>query len=303
MKRMASLCLSVMFLITVSVLAFSQVNVQEGDQADYITKNRTFNAEIVELLDDSPYPAAKIKFLDDRYSPPIERTLAWVRYTDGSPGSLLPGWREKRPNRKPNPNAPKVAFQDWRAVPLITIATFDLECSSLNADFGIVLCGVIKPHYPDSKPVVLRGDLLCENWDTCRSDDKKTVETIANALSAFDILIAHNGLKYDLPFLRTRLAKHGLPPLKDFKLVDPVQIARNKLRMSNNSLDRITDFLGCNSKTTVDGDTWLKASLDGDRAAMDYIAEHCVEDVYMLEKIVDAVKGYCSVFNNRGSSF
>src|SRR5262249_44709780 len=32
-------------------------------------------------------------------------------------------------------------------------------------------------------------------------------------LDLYDIWIVHNGNKFDLPFLRTRLLKHGLPPL------------------------------------------------------------------------------------------
>lgn len=184
---------------------------------------------------------------------------------------------------------------------MISIATFDLETTSLNADFGIILCGVVKG--AGQEAVVLRGDELNKKWDTKRSDDRATVSAIVEELSKYDILIAHNGLNYDLPFLRTRMAKHGMPALRSFKLVDPVQVARRSLRMSGNSLERIADFLGCNTKTTVDGSLWLQAALDGDRAAMQKIVDHCVEDVKMLEAIVDAVKGYSPTFNSKGSFF
>jgi hypothetical protein len=99
------------------------------------------------------------------------------------------------------------------------------------------------------------------------------------------------------------LAKWGLPPLADAKLIDPVQLARNKHRLSYNSLDRITDFLGINQKTVVAGDQWLRAALDGDRKAMGYIVDHCVKDVEMLEKVVDFVKPYAKAFNTWGSGF
>ncbi len=51
----------------------------------------------------------------------------------------------------------------------------------------------------------------------------------------------------------------------------------------------------------MDANAWLRAALDGDRKAMDYIVEHCVEDVMTLERIVDAVKTYSTAFNSRGS--
>lgn len=184
---------------------------------------------------------------------------------------------------------------------MIQVACFDLECTSLNADFGVVLCGVIKP--AGAEAIVLRADELNKQWEKKRSDDSAVVAAIVAELSKHDILIAHNGLNYDLPFLRTRMAKHSMQPLRSFKLVDPVQVARRSLRMSGNSLERIADFLGCNTKTTVDGNLWLRAALDGDRKAMDAIVDHCCEDVKMLERIVDCVKGYSPTFNSKGSFF
>jgi uncharacterized protein YprB with RNaseH-like and TPR domain len=185
--------------------------------------------------------------------------------------------------------------------PFINACVFDLECSSLNADFGVVLCGVIKPAV--GEPQIYRLDKLSKCWDTKRSYDYPVIKAIVDALSEFDIVAAHNGLRFDLPFLRTRMARWRMDPLRESKLIDPVQIARNKLKMSSNSLDRITAFLGCNSKSEVDGEQWLKASLDGSRAAMNYIVRHCVEDVKMLEEVVRMVKGYSKTFNGWGSAF
>jgi hypothetical protein len=76
-----------------------------------------------------------------------------------------------------------------------------------------------------------------------------------------------------------------MPPLPGKKLIDPVLLARNKLRMSFNSLDKVAEHLGVNSKTEVRLEMWLRAALDGDRRAMSYIVEHCVQDVLVLEKV------------------
>lgn len=184
---------------------------------------------------------------------------------------------------------------------MIESACFDLECTSLNADFGIILCGVIKPAHGAAK--VFRLDELSKTWSTRRSDDRPVIKAILAELEKYDIVAAHNGLRYDFPFLRTRMARWKMQPLKQVKMIDPVQIARNKLKMSSNSLDRITAFLGCNSKSLVDGEQWLRASLDGSVKAMNFIVKHCVEDVKMLEEVVRAVKGYSTAFNGWGSAY
>lgn len=184
---------------------------------------------------------------------------------------------------------------------MIKIATFDIETTHLAADFGIILCAVIKAHEKSAKAIVLRADELNPDWDKRRSNDKAIVHQLRRELEQFDVLVAHNGLRFDLPFLRTRLARWNLAPLRDIKLIDPCRISRNKLRMSYNSLDKIGAFLGVNSKTPVSGELWVKAALDGDRRAMNYIVEHCVEDVETLTNIVDAVKPYSTAFDSWGS--
>jgi hypothetical protein len=98
---------------------------------------------------------------------------------------------------------------------MITIATFDIETSHLCADFGVILCAAVKPHIKGAKPEVFRGDELNPDWDTKRSNDKPVVRSLLDALNDYDVLIAHNGLKFDLPFIRTRLAKWNLKPLPE----------------------------------------------------------------------------------------
>lgn len=183
----------------------------------------------------------------------------------------------------------------------ISCAVLDIETTHLNADFGIVLCGVVKPAV--GKAVVIRGDKANPAWKNRRSDDSETVKALVAEMAKYDIWIAHNGAYFDIPFLRTRLAKWRLPPLPTRILMDPVRLARNKLKMSYNSLEKIAEFLGVNTKTDVDCDQWLAAALDGSKKAMDYVVRHCLEDCVTLERVVEAIKSYSTQLNSWGSGF
>jgi uncharacterized protein YprB with RNaseH-like and TPR domain len=184
----------------------------------------------------------------------------------------------------------------------ITSACFDLECSSLNADFGVILCAVIKPA-DRKKPVVLRGDDY-PSWRKGRSNDESITKAIAAELQNYDILVAHNGHKFDMPFLRSRMERWSLPPFPKKKLIDPVLLARNNLKLSWNSLEKVAEHLRIEmNKTPVTGETWIRAALDGDVEAMDYIAEHCLRDTLILERVLNRLKEYCSTFNHYGSGF
>ena len=183
----------------------------------------------------------------------------------------------------------------------ITCCVADLETTNLSADFGVILCGVLKPG-DGRKPIVFRGDDY-PSWKNNRSNDKALVQDIVAELSGYDVWIIHNGAKFDIPYIRTRLLRHGLEALPAKKLIDPVLLARNKLRMSYNSLNQLANHLGVNSKTEVDPAMWLRASMDGNRTAMNYIVKHCVEDVHTLERVAGALKVYSTVYNTYGSGF
>src|SRR5271165_5589788 len=108
---------------------------------------------------------------------------------------------------------------------IIRSCTFDIETSSLNADFGVLLCGVIKPS--GEPPKIFRLDKLSKQWRTKRSFDKPVVEAFANELSQYDILAGHNQVRFDLNFLRTRMLYWGLPSLREFKAaIDSCQLLR-----------------------------------------------------------------------------
>lgn len=51
----------------------------------------------------------------------------------------------------------------------ITCCCFDLETTNLAADFGVILCGVVKG--AGEKPAIFRADQLNKDWPRRRSDD------------------------------------------------------------------------------------------------------------------------------------
>ena len=187
-----------------------------------------------------------------------------------------------------------------RNEPAISSCCFDLVCSALTADFGIILAAVVKG--PNEDPVVFRLDEMNKDWKTKRSDDSTVVRAVADELAKYDILIAHNGVNFDLPFLRTRMLYHGMKSFPEKKVIDPVQIARKRLRLSRNTLAKVAGISKAGKKYYTDAEVWIKATLDGDRKSMDEIVEHCKQDVILLERIVHHIKDYSPTFNAWGSA-
>ena len=167
----------------------------------------------------------------------------------------------------------------------IRVAVFDIETTGLDASMGRVLCAVAQFYGPREKHV-WRADSYPE-WKTGRrGNDRALIADILGKLEQADIVIAHNGLWFDMAFLRTRALIHGLPPVHPKKIIDPMQKARKEFRFHRNSLDAISTVLGTKDhKTPLNPNTWAAAMFDGDKAAMDEIVAHCEADVEVLAEV------------------
>lgn len=180
------------------------------------------------------------------------------------------------------------------------ICCFDLETTNLHANFvGVILCGVIKPWGEPAK--VFRGDHY-DTWENKRSDDSQIAVDIYNELLKYRVWVAHNGLNFDINFLRSRLGKAGIQ-MPQPKNIDPVRLARRFLRFKFNSLEAVGEHFGFSGKTKVEQTLWTKCALDGDREALDYIVDHCVADVELLEKVTDKLDYLAPKITAQGSDF
>lgn len=119
---------------------------------------------------------------------------------------------------------------------------------------------------------------------TSEQDDKPVVEAFLKDALEADELVAHNGDRFDVGWLRTRALKHGLGPLPSFKTVDTLAWAKRLCLFNSNKLDYIARFLGVGAKTRTDYDLW-KDVLKGDPKALNRMVAYCANDVRVLERV------------------
>jgi len=179
---------------------------------------------------------------------------------------------------------------------------FDLETSGFYADNAIVLCAVIQ-EYGKTQTTIIRADQE-RTWSKHRSDDSLVVKKIMEELNKYDILVAHNGQRFDKGFMNAKCIQYDMPvSLRLKKFVDPVKLARFHLKLGRNSLAAIIDWLEIPvHKTPLELRLWLKASLEGDRKCMDTIVKHCVHDVKSLAIVYNRMRPLIDRIDNRGSA-
>jgi uncharacterized protein YprB with RNaseH-like and TPR domain len=159
---------------------------------------------------------------------------------------------------------------------------WDIESTGLNATFGTILCigykflGDPQVHVPTILDGRKRGSML---------DDKRLVERFAKIYNHCDYSVGHYSSRFDLPMVRSKLLKWGLPPLQPKPHIDTWWIARRELKLHSNRLAVLQDFLGCKAaKTPLKPDDWIQAA-HGSKEALAYIVEHCHADVLVLEEV------------------
>lgn len=129
-------------------------------------------------------------------------------------------------------------------------------------------------------------------WDRFQCD-KNMLEKFMAVLNKADEIIAHNGDRFDIKWLRTRCLKHGIPMFPKYVTLDTLKKAKSGFYFNSNKLDYIAKFLGVGKKMDTGGlDLWKDVILNNSRSALDKMVDYCDQDVRILEKVYNKLKNY-----------
>jgi len=115
-------------------------------------------------------------------------------------------------------------------------------------------------------------------------DDKRITKSLWMLLNEADIVIAHNGSKFDIPKMNSRFAVHGLKPPSPYRQIDTCTVASKQFGFSSNKLDALAGYFGIRHKDETSFELWKKC-VNGDGEALDYMRTYNISDVEILEKV------------------
>jgi len=81
-----------------------------------------------------------------------------------------------------------------------------------------------------------------------KSNDKELAKSLRSVLEGADIVIMHNGDRFDQRKANARFIAHKLPPPTPYKTIDTLKIARKHFAFDSNKLDNLGRYLGCGRK-------------------------------------------------------
>lgn len=122
-----------------------------------------------------------------------------------------------------------------------------------------------------------------------KENDKVIIEKLIYLLDEADIVIAHNGGRFDLPQIRARALVHGLKPPSPVKIIDTYKVVRKEFSFPSNSLEYISMVLDCENKKgghkKFPGfELWLEC-LRGNEEAWEELKIYNVQDVITTEEV------------------
>jgi hypothetical protein len=119
-------------------------------------------------------------------------------------------------------------------------------------------------------------------------NDVALMQELHALLDEADMVVAHNGRRFDLKKINVRFLMHRLSPPSPFVIVDTLEIAKRHFAFTSNRLAFLTDQLCAEKKLThaeFPGFTLWKECLAGNRKAWAEMKRYNIQDVVSLEEL------------------
>jgi hypothetical protein len=127
----------------------------------------------------------------------------------------------------------------------------------------------------------IMGEVVTPKEAIARTEES-IMDGVYKLLCEADIVIWHNGRKFDKPRLNTKLLKHGYKPPTPYKDIDTYRVVKDNFQFTSNSLDELgKELLGLDGKLDMHYADW-KRCCSGDKPALDKMLAYCKNDVAPL---------------------
>lgn len=128
-----------------------------------------------------------------------------------------------------------------------------------------------------------------KRFKKCHFDDYHVVKTVSEEVSKADVIIAHNGDKFDVKKLNSRILLNGLPPHSGPAQQDTLKDLRSKFKLTSNKLDDLGAMRGTSRKLDNPRGLW-EAATDGEEWAIKHMVKYNKKDIAPLVETFEWIK-------------
>lgn len=189
---------------------------------------------------------------------------------------------------------------------------------------NVVTAWALNDQFINYTDILRERQICCAGWKWLGKDkvhmislrtatEEEIVKAVHAALSSADILVAHNGDKFDLRVFNARAIVYGLPPIPPILKVDTLKVARRYFKFNSNRLDYLGQHLGLGEKLETPKGLWktiLLGIMDAElhkkelsaltKRSLRSMEKYNTQDVNLLESVYLALRGYIQGHPNHG---
>lgn len=119
-------------------------------------------------------------------------------------------------------------------------------------------------------------------------DDGELTKILIDYLDQADLVVAHNGDRFDIPRINTAAIKAGILPPSPYKSVDTLKVVKKHFKFARNTLQHVASQLGCTDKDEhkdFHGFELWKECMAGNVDAWAEMKTYNIQDVLTLEEV------------------
>lgn len=131
-------------------------------------------------------------------------------------------------------------------------------------------------------------------------NDKRISKNIWKLLDEADIIIAHNAYQFDIKRLNTRFLINGFDAPMPYQIIDTLEHAKKRFKISSNRLDYINKMLGLSRKIDTGGFELWDGCMKGDTKSLVKMEQYNIKDVKILEETYLRIRSWIKPHPNMG---
>jgi hypothetical protein len=120
--------------------------------------------------------------------------------------------------------------------------------------------------------------------EVLEENDKRIVWSLLRLLDEADVVIAHNGIGFDVPKVNARAVTWGFMPPSPYQQIDTLLIARKQFGFSSNKLEALARMFKIPGKIETNFQLWSDCK-KGDQVALAKMEQYNRQDVIVLEEV------------------
>lgn len=131
------------------------------------------------------------------------------------------------------------------------------------------------------------------DWGWDKQNSKNLIKAFDKVINEADIIIGHNGDKFDWRHLNTQRLLNRLPAINwNVNSEDTLKQIRRHFYLPSYKLDHVAAILGVGNKSAMCFKDWVDICTKSDRSKLDKMIKYCKKDVLLLQNVYDIIKPY-----------